>query len=205
MGGGTIPHPPNIFSILFQVKMQRLKTNKGQEAITGALVSILVVAASLYVIPLILDATDNAFIDDFYTEASSTNSTVLSATGEHNLTLTTPSDGRDASLAVVYVSCGATENVSVNTTAVGQLDGTSPDAITVDASLIGALTTVGYELSASCNITSSALTYYQDGNYAEVYEDTSGNAVTATSLATIVVILIGGGMLIVGVSQWMRS
>jgi hypothetical protein len=36
-----------------------------------------------------------------------------------------------------------------------------------------------------------------------VYNDTRDNSVTAFGLATIVIILLGGGMLIMTVSQWM--
>lgn len=84
--------------------------NKGQAAVTGALIAIATVAMFLYVIPLVLDKLDDSFASEF--------------TG---------------------------------------------------------------------------------GNYESVYNDTRDNSVTATSLATIVIILLGGGMLIMAVSQWMRG
>lgn len=82
--------------------------NKGQVAVTGALVAIATVAMFLYVIPLILDQLDDSFADEF-----------------------------------------------------------------------------------------------NGSNYEGVYNDTMENSVTATSLATIVIILLGGGMLIAAVSSWM--
>jgi len=46
---------------------------------------------------------------------------------------------------------------------------------------------------------------FSGGNYEEVYNDTKDNAVTGTSLMTIVIILLAGGALIMAVSQWMKS
>jgi len=196
--GGLTPH-------YFYMKMKTLK-NKGQaKETTAVLVAIATVAMFLYVVPLLLDKVDTSFEDEFYTSASASNSTLLSASGYHIVDLTSPSTAKDGTLTVTYASCTTDDNVSVGGLKVGSLDGTSPDTFTVSGTSLSTATNVSYILTANCNITKSQIDYYQGSNYAGVYEDTSDNAVTGTSLMTIVIILLAGGALIMAVSQWMRT
>lgn len=191
--------------------------NKGQAAqITGAITVILIIAAGLYVMPLILDKTQQGFEDKFYNlaDASSTNATALNTNKTCRwFNLTSVYSGDNAVLTVTHTagSLMCYDNVSLvsggTTTDLGCLENDTGTTFTFPASLLTAANCFNatFDATYSTNITQLVLTYQSEdyGNYAGVFNDTTDNNVTATELATVTLLIVGGGALIFAVSMWM--
>jgi len=148
--------------------------------------------------------------------ASETNTTTLIGGGQHGFLLTgyvEGSDEKDSNLTVTYVPGNVNCNVTTASGAwIANLDGTSPDTITLPKSYVTSPFKVNYTNCGSTNITQSNITYlalsascpytYSGYDSTKKITDVSFNVL---GIASIVAIILVAGILISAVSVFTKK